>query len=187
MSELQNSIKEQLDFSEIDLTPPNEVIEQILSELPSITNNIVLGKLDPYSGRVESYTSIERSALAVMMNVKEEKFVDIQKDLGKLGEEIKKYECVLYTPIYDKYKYRIFFIKYGIAKYPVRFVLEESIANSIESLNSRCIVDCKNRAEVENLMNRIMSSKKLISIIQELIRINQVKRNEPLQENAENC
>lgn len=187
MSELRNSIKEQLDFSEIDLTPPNEVIEQILSELPSITNNIVCGKLVPYSGRIESYTTIERTSLAFMMNTKEEKFVDIQKDLGKMGEEIKKYECILYTPIYEKYKYRIFFIKYGIAKYPVRFVLEESIANAIESLNSRCVVDCKDRSEVENLINRIMSSKKLISVIQELIRINQVKRNESLQDNTENC
>ena len=38
--------------------------------------------------------------------------IDIQTELGKIGQEIHKFECYLYTPEYDKYKYRLFFVKY---------------------------------------------------------------------------
>ena len=40
-----------------------------------------------------------------------DKEVNIQSDLGKIGQEIHKFECYLYTPEYDKYKYRVFLRK----------------------------------------------------------------------------
>ena len=108
-------------------------------------------------------------------------YVDIQKKLGKEGEIERKFECYLYTSRYSKYKYRLFFVKYGIASYPVRFTLEESIAQSIKEGNSY-IITCNNREEIEELLLKILYSKKVIGIMQELIRVYQ---SDLCQENIE--
>lgn len=46
------NFNEKLDFSDIDLTAPEKVIEEILSQLPEETNGIILSKIQPYSGHV---------------------------------------------------------------------------------------------------------------------------------------
>ena len=35
-----------LDFSEIDLTAPDKVVEEILKQIPEVTNNIVSGQIE---------------------------------------------------------------------------------------------------------------------------------------------
>lgn len=179
MSDLLNSLKDQLDLSEIDLTPPDEIVKNFLSELPDITQNMVMGKLEPYKGHVESYTINSLEKLTKQFLGDDMRRVDIQDDLGKQGEVYSDFECFLYTPQYEKYKYRLFFMRYGLAKYPVQFTLEESIANSIPSLNSRYIVKRNNRGEVESLMHLIFSSPKVVTVIQELIRISQSEKDQP--------
>ena len=186
MSDLLNSLKDQLDLSEIDLTPPDEIVKNFLSELPDITQNMVMGKLEPYKGHVESYAINSLEKLRKQLLGDDMRSGDIQDDLGKQGEEYIQFECFLYTPQYKKYKYRLFFMRYGLAKYPVQFTLEESIANSIPSLNSRYIVKRNNRAEVESLMHLIFSSPKVVSVIQELIRISQSEKDQ-LAEIEEKC
>ena len=69
-------------------------------------------------------------------------------------------------------------MKYGIANYPVQFTLEESIARSIQNGNSNYIVTCNNRGEVEDLLVKILTSKKVLGVMQELIRIYQAKKSE---------
>lgn len=103
-----------------------------------------------------------------------EKRIDIQDSLGKCGEEEKKFECFLYTSGYEKYRYRMFFMKYGTAHYPVQFTLEESIAENI-GLNGKYIQICNSRNEVEDLIVKILTSKKVLRVMQELIRIHQAK------------
>lgn len=68
-------------------------------------------------------------------------------------------------------------MKYGIANYPVQFTLEESIARSIQGSNLNYIVICNNREDVENLIFKILTSKKVLEVMQELIRIYQAKKN----------
>lgn len=105
-----------------------------------------------------------------------DKEVDIQSDLGKIGQETHKFECYLYTPEYDKYKYRVFFVKYDTSNYPVNIILEESVARSISTGSSGYVISCGTREELEELIYKIFNSKKLISVMQELIRINQSKK-----------
>ena len=165
-----------LDFCEMDLTAPNKVVEEILQQVPEDTNNIIFGCIDEYYGHVTSYTTVKASLAEAIGSITTEKRVDIQDDLGKQGEEEQKYECFLYTSAYDDYKYRMFFMKYGIAHYPVQFTLEESIARSIQGMNSSYIVTCNNREEVEELVLKILTSKKVLSVMQELIRVYQAKK-----------
>lgn len=170
------NLNERLDFSDIDLTAPEKVIEDILSQLPAETNGIVLGEIKEYDGHVTSYTKPGLSSITTALGTMD-KEVDIQKDLGKIGLETHKYECVLYTPQYDKYKYRMFFVRYGIANYPVDVILQESVARSISGANSGYIITCNTRDELEGLVVNVLTSKKIISVMQELIRINQAKKD----------
>lgn len=163
-----------LDFSEVDLTAPDKVIEEILEQLPEDTQNIIWGRIVAYDGHVTSYTSIKTSLAEAIGTITTEKRIDIQDSLGKCGEEEKKFECFLYTSGYEKYRYRMFFMKYGTAHYPVQFTLEESIAENI-GLNGKYIQICNSRNEVEDLIVKILTSKKVLRVMQELIRIHQAK------------
>lgn len=169
-----------LDFSEVDLTAPDKVIEEILAQLPGVTQNIISGSIVKYDGHVTSYTTKDTTTAVIeaLGTISAEKRVDIQKSLGEFGEEEKKFECFLYTSGYTKYKYRMFFMKYGIANYPVKFTLEESISKSIQGTNSNYIVTCNKRDEVEDLILKILTSKKVLGVMQELIRIYQAKKSE---------
>lgn len=168
---------EKLDFNDIDLTAPDKVIEMILSQLPEATNGIILGKIQHYDGHVFSYKRISLSGIADALGPSE-KTVDIQNDLGKIGQETHKFECFLYTPEYESYKYRVFFVKYDIAHYPVQIILDESIAKSISDSSSGYIYTCNSREELETLTYNVFNSKRVITVMQELIRINQAKKAE---------
>lgn len=173
------NLTDELDFSEIDLTPPDEVIKKILDELPKVSHKIIYGDIVPYSGPIVSYTEKRKSFLETSGTVATEKYIDIQNSLGKRGEEENRFECFLYTEGYNKYKFRMFFMQYGLAKYPVEFTLEESIARSIQT-SASYFVSCKNREELEDLIFRILNSKKILGVMQELIRIYQARQNKPL-------
>lgn len=172
------NISGMLDFSEMDLTAPDQVVKEILEQLPDNTQNIIRGSIEKYDGHVTSYKSVATSLAQALGTISSQTHIDIQDDLGKFGEEEQKYECYLYTFAYTKYKYRMFFMKYGIAHYPVQFTLEESIARSIHGTNSNYIITCNKREEVEGLLIQILSSEKVLGVMQELIRICQAQKNE---------
>lgn len=166
-----------LDFGDIDLTEPDKVIDEFLTQLPEVTNGIICGKIEPYGGEVFSYRKKGLSGLSEVFGTVGEK-VDIQNDLGKIGQDTHKFECYLFTPEYEKYKYRLFFVKYDIAHYPVSIILDESIADSISETKSGYIYTCMAREELEDLIYKVFSSKRIIVVMQELIRINQAKKEE---------
>lgn len=170
-----------LDYNDIDLTAPDKVIEDILSQLPRVTNGVIWGKILPYSGQVLSYTNVNLLNLTEAFSAVE---VDIQKNLGAIGQEIHKFECFLYTPEYEKYKYRVFFVKYEIAKYPVDIILDESVARSLSDSKAGYIRSCATREELENLIYNVFNTRRLLTVMQELIRINQAKRNERIGSEA---
>lgn len=97
-----------LDFTDIDLTAPEVVINKLLEELPAETNGLICGKIQSYSGHVMSYKTRGISSLALALETTSDREVDIQNDLGKMGTEIHKFECYLYTPEYESYRYRMF-------------------------------------------------------------------------------
>lgn len=170
------NLSDKLDFSEIDLTAPEKIVKEFLEQLAEETNNIILGNIKTYNGPVTSYVKTGFSTIASALGTMD-RDVDIQSDLGKIGTENHKFECYLYTPEYVNYKYRVFFMKYNIANYPVSLILEEGVAKSISN-GSGYIFNCENREDLEKLLFKIFTSKKLISIMQELVRINQTKKLE---------
>ena len=173
-----------LDFSEIDMTAPDIVIAEILSQLPGETHGHIMGKISAYDGHIMSYTAKGISSLSIALGTKDRE-VDIQEELGKLGTEANKFECYLYTPEYEKYKYRMFFMRYNVSNYPVTIVLDNSVSESISGVNSGYIYTCNTRSELEELMIRILTSKRIIGVMQELIRVSQSKKMEEKRESED--
>lgn len=169
-----------LDFNDIDLTAPEVVTEEILQQLSIQTKGIIMGTIKKYDGPIQSYIKPGFSFADVLGQADKE--INIQKELGAKGQERKNFECYIYTPAYDHYKFRVFFIQHGLSNYPVKLVLEESVAKSISSFYSNdpsdYTIESENRNQFERLLGRIFTSNRLIDIMQELIRINQTKRSE---------
>lgn len=164
-----------LDFSEIDLTPPNKVVEEIIAQLPKVTNNYIFGKIESYYGNITSYKKSGLSSITASLGVVDRE-VDIQEDLGKCGDGSEKYECYLYTDANEHFKYRLFFMQYNIARYPVKLVLEKGVAGSISPNSQDYIFYCRSRAELEDFIEKILTSKRVISVMQEIIRVNQATK-----------
>ena len=163
---------DKLDFSDIDLTPPNKVVEEIASEFEKATRGIVKVRIEEYKGHVFSYTQ-SFGGIAKMLGETTKEY-NIQKDLGRVGSECHKYEVYLYAPVHENYKFRVFFLQYGIASYPVKVVLEQSVAKSIKT--PEYILNRDDRNGFEELVERILNSNAVLSIVQELIRVNQIHR-----------
>lgn len=170
------NIVSKLDFNDIDLTPPNEVIRYIIDELEEETNTIICGKILRYNGQIVSYT--DRGILSTKLDLGiGERHVDIQTKLGEQGDINNKFEFYLYTPLHKHYKYRICYLEYGISNYPVKLVLEQSIADDVfMEKNANYIITRSDRTALEELIINILNSKRVIKVMQELIRINQIQR-----------
>lgn len=171
------SFGKSLDFNDIDLTAPDKVIENILPRIPEETNHIIMGKIQLYSGHTFSYKKADFSGGKKAAGPAE-KAADIQSNLGETGQEVHKFECFLYTPEYDSYRYRIFLLKYDIAHYPVDVILDESIAGSIRDENPGYVHTCGTREELEALVYTVFNSKRVVAVMQKLIRIHQIKKAE---------
>ncbi len=166
-----------LNFENIDLTAPNIVIENIASQIKEQTNNTIIGSIETYDGIVIPSYNTPRNILTSLNSAlySENESLKIQRSLGKNGDETNKYEFYLSTPIFKQYKYRICFIQYGIANYPVNVVLEQSVADEIKkSVNSDYIYKCNNRTELENLIINVINTKQVINVMQELIYVHQI-------------
>lgn len=172
-------ITNKLDFNDIDLTAPNDVVQQIIKELSSVTNNIVHGKIKEYDGHVVSYTKPGLSGIAEALGTVSTR-VDIQEDLGRSGIEEYKYEFYLFTPKHKYYKFRVCFLRYYTGNYPVTITLEENVAKSISSNN---IIKCNSRVQLEETIYKILNSKYVIEIMQEIIRLYQISKDNIPEEN----
>lgn len=173
-------LSSRLNFDDIDLTAPDIVVKELALQIAQETNGIITANVEKYDGPVVSYVtsaglSASLSGLQAAFGTAEKK-IDIQESLGKSGEKSSKYEFYLSTPAFEQYQYRICFLQYGVANYPTKVVLEQSVADEINQhgINSNYIYTCNNRKELEDLIVKIIFSKRIISIMQELIHINQI-------------
>lgn len=185
-------LSSKLEFDNVDITPPNVVANELAEQIKKETNGIIKGTVTSYSKGVFSYrgtglrvgvsdlipslTGLPTPLVGLHASLESiaEKKANPQNELGKIGEKTQEYEFYLTTPSFEQYKYRICFLQFGIANYPVSVVLEQSIADSInERSDSNYIISCKNRKEFEDLMCRVILSKRVLGVMQELINIDQ--------------
>ena len=75
------------------------------------------------------------------------------------------------------------FVEFGIGNYPVKVVLEDAIAEKILSGSlDDYITRCTSSEEFEQLIMSILSISYVIDVIQELINVASIKRQERIDE-----
>ena len=158
-----------LNFDNIEITSPDEVISEMGKQLTEATKGFIKGVVREYDGSIESYDQLSVFAsiaaslgTAVVRN-------DIQEKLGPINYKSSKFEFFLVAPKLDSYKYRILFFEYGIGNYPVKLVLEQGIADEIFGEDANYVIEYATKDALENLICNILKSKKVIRVMQDLI------------------
>ena len=167
-------------------TPPEKIVEEQCELLGAATDYVVKAKIAPYSGSVESYrrTSLRALPGSVVQNFmqiyNDDRFVDIQEDLGDIGSSYFAFEFFIVAPSIPNYKYRVMFMQYKIEYYPLLLVLDDEIAteinfpvsseNSDEILSSQNVV-CENEEQFIELLRKVITSKKVRKVVASLKRM----------------
>lgn len=150
----------------IKIPLPKYIIEEQCDELGKLTDGYVIGKIDTYDGPIENRGSI----LAEAMTASFSSGFNVQSELGEISENQFTYEFFISSKYTPKFKYRVFFLNYGIACYPLYIILDETIAKQIGIENK---IQCENESEFTTVLSQILNSKKLQSVINNLYSINQ--------------
>lgn len=145
------------------------VMSDICNELEKITKGFVVANVREYDGKIESYDTMGAMA-ALAASLQTSMRIDIQDKLGVIEETSFKYEMYLTANQIENYKYRVMFVGYGIAGYPVKVVLEQDIADELNNKeDSGYIYTIDSKTEFEELLVSVFNSKTMQKIIQNLI------------------
>lgn len=155
-------------FELVDEFTPEYVIKEKLEQIQTATNGYVIGNITNYEGNIQSYTKPTGLGVALRAFQEGSCDVDIQDDLGEQSDEKHRYQVYLSVKNMEKYMYRLMFVDYGAISYPVTIVLSEDIAMEYtDKTQDTFIID--SMKELQSLMDRVINSKTLIRLIQNLI------------------
>lgn len=169
---------DKLNFDEVDLTPPNRIVGTIGLEFAEATRGIIKLGIESYEGQITQQKPSFATSIAGIFQMASAQ-QSILPEMGKLGEEVHQYEIYLYTPSYAGYKFRLMFIRYGVASYPAEIILEQGTANAFAEFaasRSDPIIQVSSRRELEYLLENILSTQYILDVMQELIRVDQMQR-----------
>ena len=172
-----------LSFDIVDSGAPEKVVSEMCDQLKCQTKNYIQGVVQIYNGHIESYTTEGISNITLALNQIQKKTVDIQDALGEFGYETHKFEFFLSATSLPQYKFRLMFFSYGIGGYPVKIILEQSVADDVfQRFNGKYIVECKSKDELKNTVIQVLNSKRVVQIIQELINASILSQNQETPE-----
>jgi hypothetical protein len=170
-------LEEFLSFDDVDKSAPEKTVSEMCDQLKSQSRDYVQGVVQPYNGHIESYTKVGFSGITAALSYDQK--VDIQSDLGKVGYENHQFEFYLSATSLPQYKFRLMFFSYGIGGYPVKIILEQSVADDVfQRFNGKYIVECKSKDELKNTVSQVLNSKRVVQIIQELINASILSQNQ---------
>lgn len=163
--------KEKFTFELLDRYTPDIVIKSSLEQIEKATKGYVMGNIEKYDGPVRSYTKTKQSGLAALgglQTMTQTVTVDIQNDLGEQDLEQHKFEVFLSVKGLEHYKYRMMFVDYSTISYPVTIVMNEELAIIYSGRrNDQFVIN--SMKELEEMMDIIINSDTMISLIQNLI------------------
>lgn len=165
-------------FELLDKNTPDIVIRDSLEQIEKETKGYVIGNIEKYDGPVYSYTKQYGITEAMEALHAKTVTVDIQNDLGEQNLERNKFEVFLTVKWLEHYKYRMMFVDYSTISYPVTIIMNEELANEYSGRrNDVFIID--SMKELEEMMDTVINSDKMVSRIQSLI-------NESLRQESKN-
>lgn len=147
-----------------DALTPDEIIDTQCKFLEEATKGKIMAKVSSYAGPISSY--ISRSPFSNIANALSDKAIDIQEDLGNVSEGDFTFEFFITSLSTPNYKYRVLFLHYEIPFYPAYIVLDDAIA---EELGVDHNIVCDNQDNFAHMLELILGSKKMESIISTLL------------------
>ena len=160
---------------------PKKILEEQCRYLNEETDGIVIGRVAKKKKKIDLYfetpaTDALSTGLWSSAGSGDEKSgkrsarkkEDIQKELGEVGKEGFTYEFFLTSKGTPDYKFRVLFMCYDIAGYPVTIILEEGIAAEIDIFDHGYIYHLKDQHELMDLLRKIFSSDRLMGIVAKL-------------------
>ncbi len=126
------------------------------------TNGKIIAKVSAYDGPKDNDFS-ETIKMPSFM-----KMPNVQKNLGEVEDSKFVFEFYITSRATPNYKYRVMFIEYGIAFYPVTITLDETIAEEIKETTK---IECQTQEVFEEKLEMILGSAKLEQIINNLLLI----------------
>ncbi|MCL2250237.1 MAG: hypothetical protein FWC13_13350 [Oscillospiraceae bacterium] len=153
-------------FEWLEIETPKDILNHQCSELGKLTKERVIAKITEYDGHILSY--YKKNPFNIVSKMLEEEYVDIQDELGASAESNFTFEFFITSASTPNYKYRIMFFQYGIDFYPVTIVLDEAIA---EELKIEQNTICSSQDEFEDILKKILNSKKMEKVIRALMTI----------------
>ena len=164
--------KEKFTFELLDRYTPDIVVKNSLEQIEKATKGYVMGNIEKYDGPVHSYPKTEQvglvATLGELKTTTQTVMVDIQEDLGEQDSEQHRFEVFLSVRGLEHYKYRMMFIEYSAISYPVTIVMDEEMA-IIYSGRRKAQFIIGSMKELEEMMDAIINSDTMISLIQNLI------------------
>lgn len=163
-------IRKRLNMEKPDLTPPEKILQNICEKISKETENAISGIVKEFDGPIRSYRQAPISETVTQFNKPKE--VNVQDTLGELGNEHRKFEFCITTPIYEHFRYRLMFIEYDLAVYPVTVVLEEQIARELQGKQEQSyIFTCNTREDFETFAINIVRTECVSQMMQRLINV----------------
>ena len=162
--------KNKFSFDLVDKFTPEVVIRNALKQIEEATDGYVRGNIEDYDGPIRTYTKRVGFAAAMknFQTTSEEITVDIQEDLGEQDKEKHRYEVYLSARELEHYKYRMMFVNYGTVSYPATIVMNEELA--VEYSGKRVdTFTINSMKELEDMINTVIDSDKIVSLVQNLI------------------
>lgn len=151
-----------------DLLSPDAVVEKALEQIAVATKGYVEGHIESYRGPISSYR--KKSSIKVAVEALSETTidVDIQKELGKLDKQTKRFEVYLSVKGLEHYKYRLLFMEFGTISYPVTVVMNSTLALEYSG-KTHYTFKIESMDELESMMNKILNCSTMYGLIQSLI------------------
>lgn len=148
---------------------PMGILKEQCTKLNEITEGTIIARVIEYEGVVYSREGTLVPLIGKdFLNVNG---VDIQNSLGDIGAKF-KYEFFISSTNTSNYKYRAFFLVYGLSMYPLDVILDMDIAQEIQeqrSIEDSEVFVCQDEEEYVNLLSEILNSEKITNVINSLL------------------
>lgn len=161
--------KNDFDFTNKFNEKPTLVIENVLSNLKTITQGYVDYSLEEYDGPIHSYSMASSAVAAIQNNLISH---NIQSDLGSQGEIVSKtYKIIFKGKRLEDYEFVLAFIQFDVMEYPVEVVLEETFASEINegTDNDKYIYYLASSADLNSFLVKIMETSTMKTVLQSII------------------
>ena len=155
--------------NETEITPPSKIVEIQCGHLREKTAGAIIAKIAIYDGPIFSYKTlgIMDSITSPQGMLVRGRHVDIQEDLGEIGENYFTYELFITSIHTPNYKYRVMFLGHGIGFYPLDIVVDEEIAKELGEEIQTLV--CDDESIFVETLSKILGSTKVKQVINALM------------------